>query len=220
MKRLSALCIAGVLLLAKPAWPQVVAGSEFFVLLGMTSAKNTCISTHSELSESISTAFADLVARSTKYFSREQWLQLEKTAATLPSRHIPSHTECAKLATELQGFDVDAVIESAREESACHEELRSATEHNGTMRPAIGIALVEGSRDARVDLVDSNSPAAVAGLMAGDLIVEFATRPVRSACRLAVAVLKSEAGKPASIVVSRGAQILRLTVTPQNVLNE
>ncbi len=63
---------------------------------------------------------------------------------------------------------------------------------------------------ARVDLVVADSPAARAGLRAGDVIVEFAGEPIRGPMRLTERIHAREPGETVEIVVLRDGSSERL----------
>ena len=65
-----------------------------------------------------------------------------------------------------------------------------------------------------IDEVRSQSPAAEAGLAAGDVVIEFDGERVRSARQLARLIQETPPGRTVSTVVTRDAARLELEVTP------
>ncbi len=66
----------------------------------------------------------------------------------------------------------------------------------------------------RVEEVQASSPASAAGLLRGDVIVEFAGRPVAGIDPLHRSLTETEIGVQSQIVVLRGAEKLTLAVVP------
>jgi serine protease Do len=78
----------------------------------------------------------------------------------------------------------------------------------------VGLDDVEGEgRGAKVRSVESDSPAAKAGLKEGDVIVRFDGESVRSATQLARLVRETPAGRAVAIEVNRGGATQKLTAT-------
>jgi len=78
----------------------------------------------------------------------------------------------------------------------------------------VGLGDVEGdARGAKVESVEADSPAAKAGIKAGDVIVRFDGDSVRSAAQLARLVGETPVGRPVAIDVSRGGATQKLTAT-------
>jgi S1-C subfamily serine protease len=67
----------------------------------------------------------------------------------------------------------------------------------------------------RVEEVQESSPAALAGLLRGDIIVELAGRPVAGIDPLHRLLTETEVGKPLEIVVLRGVEKRILVIVPQ-----
>ncbi len=208
--------LAGLLLLASAS--AEAQSLEQFVIADLLSAKRACAIAYPEMSEPIRHGFEALVARNTRVYRREQWLELD--ALPVPPGPARTRDQCTKLIEELRTADVDALLLQAREEGACIEAFRAAAERSRDRRSWIGIELAREGADARIGQVLPGSPAAEAGLAPGDLVVEYASEPIASGCRLAVAVLRSAAGAPVPIVAMRGSARLRLTVTPISVRSD
>jgi S1-C subfamily serine protease len=66
----------------------------------------------------------------------------------------------------------------------------------------------------RVEEVQESSPAAAAGLLRGDVIVEFAGRPIAGIDPLHRSLTETEVGVESQIVVLRGAEKLTLPIVP------
>ena len=75
-----------------------------------------------------------------------------------------------------------------------------------------GLAVESG---VRIEEVQESSPAAAAGLLRGDIIVELAERPVAGIDPLHRLLTETEVGKPLEIVVLRGVEKRRFGITPQ-----
>jgi hypothetical protein len=72
----------------------------------------------------------------------------------------------------------------------------------------------EGSDGLKLDAVREDSPAAKAGLMAGDLIVKLAGRDVRNVYDYTYALGEMRAGVEYDVEVVRGSERLKLKLTP------
>ena len=116
--------------------------------------------------------------------------------------------------------------QTARREEDRLLRLRLATEANLGSGSQIGIAVrdledadVERKKlsspgGAVIDEVRSQSPAAEAGLAAGDVVIEFDGERVRSARQFARLIQETPPGRTVSTIVTRGAARLELEVTP------
>ena len=67
----------------------------------------------------------------------------------------------------------------------------------------------------RVEEVQPSSPASTAGLLRGDIIIEFAGHPVAGIDNLHRWLAETEPGARSTITILRGAEKLHLAVTPQ-----
>jgi S1-C subfamily serine protease len=67
----------------------------------------------------------------------------------------------------------------------------------------------------RVEEVQPSSPASAAGLLRGDIIIEFAGHPVAGIDHLHRWLAETEPGARSTITILRGAEKLHLAVTPQ-----
>jgi serine protease Do len=113
---------------------------------------------------------------------------------------------------------------------------KSIEEHGGVKRGYLGIRsqLVEVSADAGKSLmraqgsgllvmsVEKDSPAAVAGLIVGDLIVGFAGQPVADHDELLLQLNSGVVGKSLDLEVLRGGkpQIVKVTIGEHNEAGE
>ena len=80
----------------------------------------------------------------------------------------------------------------------------------------LGVALEDvegGGRGATVKDVKDESPAAKAGIKAGDVIVRFDGEAVRSVAHLQRLVRETPAGRPVAVEVTRGGATQKLTAT-------
>jgi S1-C subfamily serine protease len=67
----------------------------------------------------------------------------------------------------------------------------------------------------RVEEVQPSSPAATAGLLRGDIIIEFARHPVAGIDHLHRWLAETEPGARSTVAILRGAEKLTLEVTPK-----
>jgi len=72
---------------------------------------------------------------------------------------------------------------------------------------------LSGRKGVLVSDIDSDSPAAKAGLRSGDVIVEYAGRPIETARDLSLAVAGTRVGSPSRLVVLRDGRELVLSVS-------
>lgn len=124
----------------------------------------------------------------------------------------------------------DRTRESDREQA--REQERSARDRARAVRmlsgpgPRIGVtvedltpeelAKVSGARGGvRITRVDSDSPAAEAGLREGDLVVEFEGEPVRSTRQFARLVQETPSGHRVTLGIVRGRDRQTIEVTPE-----
>jgi putative serine protease PepD len=83
----------------------------------------------------------------------------------------------------------------------------------GTVQHAyVGVRIEDVSGGAKITSVNSGSPAAQAGLKAGDVITDYNGKPVASADDLTAAVFHSKSGETVSITVQRGGSTKTLQV--------
>ena len=93
-------------------------------------------------------------------------------------------------------------------------EKRVIIRHGGGGFLGVGLADVEGdARGAKVRSVESDSPAAKAGIKEGDVVVRFDSEGVRSAAQLVRLVGETPAGRSVAIEVLRGGTTQKLTAT-------
>ncbi len=85
-----------------------------------------------------------------------------------------------------------------------------------TLTPALGrsLGLAEGSKGVLVNSVVAGSPAAKAGLKAGDVIIGFAGEKVTDPAALKGKVVTSEVSKPYEVVFIRDGKEQKATVIP------
>lgn len=76
----------------------------------------------------------------------------------------------------------------------------------------LGLAKPEG---VAVVTVRSGSPAARAGILAGDVILSYAEQPVESPSALKDLVAASPPGRPRAVKIFRRGKAIELTVTPE-----
>lgn len=129
--------------------------------------------------------------------------------------------------------DQDRARESDREQA--REQERSARDRARAMRmlrgpgPRIGVtvedltpeelAKVSGARGGvRITSVDSDSPAARAGLREGDVVVEFEGEAVRSTRQFARLVQETPRGHRVTLGIVRGGDRQSIEVTPEAAL--
>lgn len=97
----------------------------------------------------------------------------------------------------------------------------SGTADGGLARRArLGLTFVETDRGMAVEAVAPRSPAAVAGIEVGDLVVRINATDIRSAESLAERVRTVHAGEPTTFTVLRGDESLDVQVVPDEVLRE
>jgi serine protease Do len=78
----------------------------------------------------------------------------------------------------------------------------------------VGLEDVEGAaRGAKIRSVETDSPAAKAGIKEGDVLVRFDGEDVRSAAQLVRLVRETPAGRTVAIEVARGGTVQKLTAT-------
>lgn len=82
----------------------------------------------------------------------------------------------------------------------------------------VGIHLEQRRKDTGTEVaissVEADTPAHVAGLRSGDVILEFGGTPVHNADELIRTVAMAGAGTPVPVVILRASERVRLTVTP------
>ena len=84
----------------------------------------------------------------------------------------------------------------------------------GTVKHAyVGVRIQDAAGGARIAKVVGGSPAAKAGLKVGDVVTEFAGKPVASADVLTADVSAAKAGQTVTVTVRRGATTKHLSVT-------
>jgi putative serine protease PepD len=89
----------------------------------------------------------------------------------------------------------------------------------GTVQHAyMGIQIKGVTGGAKITAVTSGSPADRAGLKVGDVITEYAGKPITSASELQAAVFNSNSGETVTVTVQRGGSTksvqLKLGVRP------
>ena len=85
-------------------------------------------------------------------------------------------------------------------------------------RTYLGIRQQESSGGIAITAVEANSPAARAGLRAGDIILSLNGIAVRSSQELQSAARTMTPYTPAALVISRGGAVLHITVLPTGIL--
>lgn len=94
------------------------------------------------------------------------------------------------------------------------ERLASSQEWgDGEGGPSIGVRGARNVDNAKIDSVHPGSPAEQAGIKGGDVIVEFAGKPVKNFADLSAAVEKTEPGDEVALKVQRGEETIELKMT-------
>lgn len=180
------------------------------MVVGMALQKTDCRAGFPELAADIDRAWETMIERNTVSIPREMWKAVSEVS--MPLRKQQTREDCAQMATNLKAADFGPTVAAIRKETDCMTRLRAATERRKDPRPVIGIVLSEAGAEAQVAEVDSNGPAAGAGVMVGDVITEWGATATPTKCELAVAVLGSDAGTQVSAVVNRRGTKLNLRV--------
>ena len=114
------------------------------------------------------------------------------------------------------------VIRAQQPTSPPHEELLTGRVCGSG--PELGVSVRDVTPDdgagtaragAMVEAVRGDSPAAKAGVQAGDIIVTYDGEPVRSARQLARLIDETPDNKPVPLTVTRSGNRVNLSVTPQ-----
>jgi serine protease Do len=108
-----------------------------------------------------------------------------------------------------------AVVQADEHDKAVQRiEKRVVIRHGGGAFLGVGLDDVEGeARGAKVRSVESDSPAAKAGIKEGDVVVRFDGEGVRSAVQLVRLVGETPAGRTVGIEVLRGGASQKLSAT-------
>ena len=67
--------------------------------------------------------------------------------------------------------------------------------------------------EARLSAVEPDGPAAKAGVKAGDVVIQFAGKPVRSFDDLSAEVRRHKPGEKVEVELHRGDDVLKISVT-------
>jgi S1-C subfamily serine protease len=95
-----------------------------------------------------------------------------------------------------------------------HRVRRDIMQIGEPVRGWLGFTLSSKSQSARVVRVLTDSPAALAGVMPGDILLAVGTRPVTQYADVANAFFYLVPGEPTRLRLKRGAQTMEIMVTP------
>lgn len=90
---------------------------------------------------------------------------------------------------------------------------------SGWRRKSVRQVLIYPATTPLIAQVQPKTPAAVAGLMRGDIITGFDGQPIYSPIALS-AYVETHAGKPISLAIERNGQPFTISVTPERLPNE
>lgn len=97
---------------------------------------------------------------------------------------------------------------------AVHRVRRDILQGGEPVRGWLGLTLSSESQTARVVRVLTDSPAALAGVMPGDILLAVGKRPVADYTDVANAFFYLSPGEPTRLRLKRGTQTVELAVTP------
>ncbi|MCU0777347.1 MAG: S1C family serine protease [Akkermansiaceae bacterium] len=97
---------------------------------------------------------------------------------------------------------------------AVHRIRRDIMQGGEPVRGWLGLTLSSESQTARVVRVLTDSPAALAGVMPGDILLAVGSRPVADYADVANAFFYLSPGEPTRLRLKRGTQTVDLAVTP------
>lgn len=140
-----------------------------------------------------------------------------------PTVHGQARMTPVALAETFALHAAEAAAEAAAQQDPQVQRFERVFEVMGPRGSEIGVAIAElpeadvkaGRSGVKVQEVREGSPAASAGVKAGDIVTSFDGERVRGARQFARLVQETPAGQPVKVQVQRDGKATELTVTPE-----